>query len=81
MNTSNDQVHHHIFNANLRGAFFEGTNLEDADLQKADLKGAKNLTIEQLSKVKTLYEAELDEELLIPLKKKYPALFDKPDFE
>jgi len=29
--------------------------------------------------VRTLYNAKLDEELHIPLKKKYPALFEKPD--
>jgi hypothetical protein len=29
--------------------------------------------------VKTLYNAKLDEELLIPLKEKYPDLFEKPD--
>jgi hypothetical protein len=28
--------------------------------------------------VKTLYKTKLDEELLIPLKKKYPALFEEP---
>jgi len=28
--------------------------------------------------VKTLYEAKLDEELLITLKEKYPALFEAP---
>jgi hypothetical protein len=29
--------------------------------------------------VKTLHNAKLDEELLIPLKEKYPALFEVPD--
>jgi len=29
--------------------------------------------------LKTLYDTKLDEELLIPLKEKYPALFKKPD--
>jgi hypothetical protein len=28
--------------------------------------------------VKTLYKTKLDEELLIPLKKKYPTLFEEP---
>jgi hypothetical protein len=28
--------------------------------------------------VKTLYDTKLDEELLIPLKQKYTALFEKP---
>jgi hypothetical protein len=30
--------------------------------------------------VKTLYDAKLEEELLIPLEEKYPALFEKPDW-
>ena len=38
------------------------------------LNKAKNLSINQLSKVKTLYKAELDKELLTQLKEKYPTL-------
>lgn len=62
--------------ANLKGAFLLNTNFE-----RADLRGAKNLTIDQLSQVKTLYNTKLDKELLIPLKEKYPSLFDKPEDE
>jgi hypothetical protein len=29
--------------------------------------------------VKTLYDAKLDEQYLIPLKEKYPALFEEPE--
>ncbi|MDD3246909.1 MAG: pentapeptide repeat-containing protein [Methanosarcina sp.] len=65
--------------ANLKGVDFEKANLEGADLEGADLEGAKNLTVDQLSKVKTLYNAILDKELEIPLREKYPALFEKPD--
>jgi BTB/POZ domain-containing protein KCTD9 len=36
-----------------------------------------NLSVDQLSEVKKLYNAKLDEELLISLKEKYPALFEK----
>jgi hypothetical protein len=35
-------------------------------------------SIDQLSKVKTLYNATLDPELEKPLKEKYPALFEEP---
>jgi uncharacterized protein YjbI with pentapeptide repeats len=59
--------------ANLDGANFEGANLEGANL-----KGVNELTIDQLSKVKTLYNAKLDDKLLIPLKDKYPVLFERP---
>ncbi len=75
--------------ANLEGAILIEAHLEEADLDKtnlegvvfikANLKGAKFLTIDQLSKVKTLYDAKIDEELLIPLKEKFPELFEKPD--
>ena len=61
------------------GANLEGAELEGANLKGANLKGASNLTIEQLSTVKTLYNAKLDEQLLIPLKKNYPNLFEEPD--
>ncbi|KKH97988.1 hypothetical protein EO95_02125 [Methanosarcina sp. 1.H.T.1A.1] len=65
--------------ANLKGVDFEKANLEGADLEGADLEGAKNLTVDQLSKVKTLYNAKFDEEFKISLQEKYPALFEKPD--
>jgi hypothetical protein len=31
--------------------------------------------------VRTLYDTKLDEELLIPLKEKYPALFEVPELQ
>ena len=80
--------------ANLRGAKLTWTNLEGAilywanlygadlavaNLYEAKLERAKNITIDQLSEVKTLYDAKLDDELLIPLKERYPALFEKPN--
>jgi hypothetical protein len=45
-----------------------------ADLEGADLIGAHHLTIDQLSKVKTLRNAKLDKELLQQLRRKYPSL-------
>ena len=47
-------------------------NLEGSNFRWANLEGAK---LEQLSKVKTLHDAKLDEELLIKLKEKFPFLF------
>jgi len=69
--------------ANLMGVHLEGANLmgahlEGADLRDAHLEGAKNLTLDQLSNVKTLYNAELDDTLKTQLKEKYPALFEEP---
>jgi proteasome lid subunit RPN8/RPN11 len=64
--------------ANLRSANLKEAALKGADFEGANLKGALHLSIEQLSEAKTLYNAKLDEELLIPLKEKYPILFEKP---
>ena len=75
--------------ANLKGADLTEANLKGANLERADLKWANlegtylgetyGLSIDQLSKVKTLYNAKIDDELLISLKGKYPALFEVPD--
>ncbi|MCO5382615.1 MAG: pentapeptide repeat-containing protein [Methanosarcina barkeri] len=75
---------------NLQGANLEGANLEEANLEEANLNGAnlervnlektQNLSFNQLSNVKTLYNAKLNEELFILLKDKYPALFKRPNW-
>jgi hypothetical protein len=68
--------------AYLNGAYFDGvsfanTKLKKAYFKNAHLKGAKNLTIDQLSMVKTLYKAELDPELEEELRSKgYSHLLD-----
>lgn len=77
----------HLEEANFTGAYLDrvdftkahlkGTNLTGAYLTEANLKGAKDLTIYQLSKVKTLYNAKLNSELEKPLREKYPNLFDE----
>ena len=48
--------------------------LQGADLMYANLRGAKNLTIGQLSQVKTLVGAQLDGTLLLQIKKNHPQL-------
>ena len=45
-------------------------HLEGAGPKETDLKGAKNLSIEQLSKMETLYKVELDESFRALLKEK-----------
>lgn len=72
--------------ANLKWANLEGANLKEvtfkeADLTKtnlegADLRGAYYLSPSQLSKSKSLYNAKIDEELLIILKDEHPELFE-----
>jgi len=64
----------YLVEAHLKGAYLEGANLFGANLF-----GAENLTVDQLSNVKTLYKAKLDDELEKPLREKYPALFEKTD--
>jgi uncharacterized protein YjbI with pentapeptide repeats len=60
----------YLGDAHFEGTNLEGTNFEDVNLEYAELKGAKNLTFEQLSQAKTLYHAELDEELEYKLRAK-----------
>jgi len=73
-----DLVGTNLEGTDLVGANLEGANLKGANLKRANLKGVNELTIDQLSKVKTLYNAKLDDKLLIPLKDKYPVLFERP---
>jgi len=66
--------------ANLERVNFEGANLEGANLEGANLEGANlervyYISCDQLSKVKTLYNADLDDELKTQLRTKYPYLF------
>jgi len=78
-------------NANLQQAVLNGANLQQANFSDADLKNAdlgyayvieaKNLTINQLSKVKTLYKAKLDPHLLEQVKKCCPHLLEEPKEE
>ena len=60
--------------ANLQNSYLMGADFENASLYKADLRGAKGITIEQLVKVKTLYLAKFDEELLEQIKISVPEL-------
>lgn len=63
-----------LMEANLKGSYLMGTDFENASLYKADLRGARGLTIDQLVKVKTLYLAKFDEELLEQIKISVPEL-------
>jgi len=63
----------HFERANL-----ESANLEGANLERANLEDVYGITEIQLSKVYTLYEADLDPEMEKNLKSKHPHLFEKP---
>jgi BTB/POZ domain-containing protein KCTD9 len=64
----------YLMEANLRGCYLMGADFENASLYKADLTGAKGLTIEQLSKAKTLYLAKFDPEIQEQLTKVVPQI-------
>ena len=53
-------------------------DLSGADLSRADLTQVKNLSIKQLSKVKTLYRADLDPKLMKQVEDKYLHLLEGP---
>ena len=63
-----------VNDANLSEAELKNAKLSDANLSGACLTGVSGLTIKQLSKVKTLYKAKLDPELMKQVKEKYPLL-------
>jgi uncharacterized protein YjbI with pentapeptide repeats len=72
-----------LYAANLKETNLYAANLQEvylylANLQEANLKEAKGLNIEQLSKVKTLYQAKLPVELKEQMKKNFPHLLKKP---
>jgi uncharacterized protein YjbI with pentapeptide repeats len=60
--------------ADLRGVNLREANLCEADLEEADLEEAIGITIEQLSKARTLKSAELDPKLMGQIKNQYPHL-------
>lgn len=61
----------------LKYADMKNSNLDCANLEGANIKDVRNLTIGQLSKVKTLYKAKLDSELEQQIKEKYSYLLEK----
>ena len=64
--------------AHLQGAKLGEAHLEGADLGGAHLDGAIDLTIEQLSKVRNLYQAHIDPSLKEQIKQQYPHLLERP---
>ena len=64
--------------AQLPGASFWGAQLQGALLLGAQLEGARNLTVEQLSTVKTLYKAHLNPLSLKQIQQQSPHLLEEP---
>lgn len=67
--------------SNLQGADFGYANVSGADFRESDLRNVQNLTIEQISKTKTLYNAQMDPGILEQVIKKFPKLLENPDPE
>ena len=63
-----------LMEANLSGSYLMGADFENASLYKADLRGVKGLTVEQLTRAKTLYLAKFDDEILEQIKLTLPEL-------
>ena len=59
-------------------ANFTGAELQEANLQRADLRNVLNLTVKQLSVVRTLHNAKLDSDLRKQIEEKYPHLLEEP---
>ena len=70
-----------LVDASLSLADLSGANLRGANLGYADLSEVLGLNIEQLSKVKTLYKAKLDPELMEQVKDEYPHLLEELEKE
>jgi hypothetical protein len=64
--------------ADLTEANFEETKLRRANLRRATLTRPRGLTLDQISKVKTLYQAKLDPGLMEQIKEEYPHLLENP---
>ncbi len=63
----------------LMGSNFISAELKDANLNGARLDNAKNLTIDQLSKVATLYNVKgIDPELMVQVKEEHSRLLANP---
>ena len=63
-----------LMEANLSNCSLAEASFENANLYKADFRGATGLTIEQLSKAKSLYLASFDPELQVQLEEHMPDL-------
>lgn len=66
-----------LMEADLRDCYLTGADFENASLYKADLRGAKGLTKEQLLQAKTLYLAQMDDDIRKEIEDSLPELMAK----
>jgi uncharacterized protein YjbI with pentapeptide repeats len=67
-----------LWHAQLQKADLTNVQLQEANLGDASLEGARNLTVERLAAVKTLYDAQVDPLLLEQIRQQYPQLLKEP---
>ncbi len=72
-----DFTNAYLMEADLSNCHLTGASFDEASLYKANLKGAEGITADQLKNVKTLYLAELDEDIKSEIQEKYPQLLGK----
>ena len=64
--------------ADFTNASFSQANISQSSFNYAELENCKNLTLKQLLQAKSLYEANLPEELERELRQQKPSLFEQP---
>jgi uncharacterized protein YjbI with pentapeptide repeats len=64
----------YLMEADLRDCHLTGAELKNANLYKADFRGAKGITIEQLSEAKSLYLARFDDDVADKVVAQIPEL-------
>lgn len=67
----------YLMEADLSNCHLTGAVFEEASLYKANLTGAEGITADQLKNVKTLYLADLDDDIKSEIQEKYPELLGK----
>jgi uncharacterized protein YjbI with pentapeptide repeats len=72
-----DFTNAYLMEADLSNCHLTGALFDEASLYKANLKGAEGITADQLKNVKTLYLAELDDDIKSEIQEKYPELLGK----
>jgi len=64
----------YMMESNLTGCHLTGAEFKDANLYKVDFRGAEGITIEQLSKAKSLYLSKFDDDLMKKVMEMIPEL-------
>jgi uncharacterized protein YjbI with pentapeptide repeats len=67
----------YLMEADLSNCHLTGASFDEASLYKANLRGAEGITADQLKSVKTLYLADLDDDIKSEIQEKYPELLGK----